>query len=357
VPPVLCSPSMPVRVIRGLGFGMGSDTILLAHGGGGSLMRELIEREILPGFSNEALDRLDDSAIIEAAGGRLAMTTDSYVVHPLVFPGGDIGKLAVCGTVNDLAVAGARPLYLTLSLVIEEGLPIDALRQVLRSAAETARDAGVQIVTGDTKVVERGKADKLFINTAGVGVPVEGASVSASNVRPGACVIINGPIGDHGIAVVSRREGIEFKTPVESDVAPLWGLVERVLDACPAVQAMKDATRGGLAAVLNEVAAASDTGLAIRESDVPVRDAVRGACELFGYDPLYVANEGKVVVFCPAGDSEAVLAAMRAHPLGRDAAVIGEATDGRPGRVLMDTSIGGRRIVDMPYGEQLPRIC
>jgi len=334
-----------------------NDTILLAHGGGGSLTRALVEELVVPGFSNPALNRLDDSALVEIDGTRLAMTTDSYVVSPLFFPGGDIGKLAVCGTINDLAVAGARPLYLTLSLVIEEGLPIETLRTVLRSAAETAREAGVQIVTGDTKVIERGKADKLFINTAGVGVPLKGVSVASANARCGARVIINGPIGDHGIAVISRREGIEFKTPVTSDVAPLWSLVEKVLAVCPDVQAMKDATRGGLAAVLNEIAAASKVSVLIRERDVPVREAVRGACDLFGYDPLYVANEGKVVIFCPAERAAAVLAVMREHPLGRDAALIGEVIEGRAGQVLMDTSIGGRRIVDMPYGEQLPRIC
>jgi len=336
---------------------MNSDTILLAHGGGGLLMRELVEGLIVPGLSNPALDRLDDSAIVKAKGNSLAMTTDSYVVSPLFFPGGDIGKLAVCGTINDLSVAGARPLYLTLSFIIEEGLPTDTLRKVLQSISETASEAGVQIVTGDTKVVDRGKADKLFINTSGVGEIIEGVDISAANAKPGSHVIVNGPMGDHGIAVISKREGIEFKTPVTSDVAALWGLIERVLDVCPEVQTMKDATRGGLAAVLNEVASSSRAGIVVREKDIPVRDAVRGACDLFGYDPLYVANEGKVVIICPAERSDAVLKAMCAHPLGREATIIGEVTNERIGRVLMETNIGGQRIVDMPYGEQLPRIC
>lgn len=336
---------------------MDDDTILLAHGGGGSLMRHLIENLIVPGFANPALSPLEDSAVLEVEGLRVAMTTDSYVVSPLFFPGGDIGTLAVCGTVNDLAVSGARPLYLTLSLVVEEGFPKKTLKEVLDSAAGTARTAGVCIVTGDTKVVERGKADGLFVNTAGLGILREGVHLSLTSVRPGAAVLINGPIGDHGIAVLSCREGLEFDTPVRSDVAPLADLVERVLAACPKVQAMKDPTRGGLAAALNEVATASGVSIRVRERDIPVRDGVRGACDLFGFDPLYVANEGKLTVFCPQEHTGRVLDAMRGHPLGKEAAVIGEVVDGSPARVLLETRVGGLRIVDMPYGEQLPRIC
>ncbi|MFO0754750.1 MAG: hydrogenase expression/formation protein HypE [Thermodesulfovibrionales bacterium] len=331
--------------------------ILLGHGSGGTLSRQLIRDLFLDAFDNEYLAPLNDQAVLSLPSARIAFTTDSYVVDPLFFPGGDIGKLAVCGTVNDLAVGGAEPLYLSASFILEEGLPFDDLRRIVASMAEAAEQAGVQVVTGDTKVVERGKGDKVFITTAGVGIVGEGISLSPASIRPGDVVIVSGFIGDHGIAVMTRREGMRLEAPVESDCAPLHGLVRSMLAADAGIRAMRDPTRGGLATTLNEFAASSGCGILIDEEAIPVREEVRGACELLGFDPLYLANEGKLVAVVPKGAARSVLAAMRGNPLGAGAAVIGEAVSDPPGRVLLKTSIGSRRIVAMLSGEQLPRIC
>ncbi len=333
-------------------------TILLAHGSGGSHSRRLVEELFASAFANPLLAPLNDQAVFSPPSGRLAFTTDSYVVKPIFFPGGDIGKLAVCGTINDLAVGGAEPLYLSASFIIEEGLPMDELERVVASMARTALDAGVMIVTGDTKVVERGKGDKLFINTAGIGKVGGSLDLAPSKIRAGDVVIVSGTMGDHGIAILTHREGIRMETPVESDCAPLHTLVRAVLDAAPSgVRAMRDPTRGGLATVLNEFAASSGLAISVREDDIPVKDAVRGACEILGFDPLYLANEGKLIAVVSKESAEAVLEAMRSHPYGRDAAVTGVVEEAPKGKVLIETSIGNRRILDMLSGEQLPRIC
>jgi len=347
------------------------DKILLAHGSGGKLSHELIATVFRPAFSNPALDQGDDSAVLSLAAighqpsaigqQRLAFTTDSYVVKPLFFPGGDIGRLAVSGTVNDLAVMGATPLWLAAAFVIEEGLPVATLQRVVASMRATAAEAGVTIVTGDTKVVEKGGADGLFVNTAGVGVVPEGVNVSGANARPGDVVIVSGPIGDHGIAVVSQREGLAFQTTIESDVAPLNGLVAAIVKSQTSsvnhIHAMRDPTRGGLATTLNEIARQSGVAIRLEEAAIPVRDGVRAACELLGYDPLYVANEGRLVAVVAPEAAEAILAAMRQHPLGAEAAIIGAVAAAPAGRVLLRTRIGGTRLVDMLTGEMLPRIC
>ncbi len=335
---------------------MKDEAILLAHGSGGRLTHELIRDLFLSELSNPFLDALGDAAVLPPQSGRLALTTDSYVVRPVFFPGGDIGKLAVCGTVNDLSMVGARPLFLTIGFILEEGLPFADLRRIVRSAAQTAREAGVQIVAGDTKVVDRGSADQVFINTAGVGLIPEGVSLSPSAIRPGDVVLVSGTVGDHGIAVMAQREGLGLSTSLASDCAPLNGLAQAVV-ACGGVRVMRDPTRGGLATTLVELAQAGGVGLEIDESAVPVKDAVRGACELLGLDPLYVANEGKLVAVVAAEAADAALAAMQAHPLGRDARIIGRATDGHPGRVVLKTLLGVSRVVEMLTGEQLPRIC
>ena len=334
---------------------MTDDKILLAHGSGGKLSHDLIE-SFLPDLSNPLLDRLDDSAVFDLTG-KLAFTTDSYTVNPIFFPGGDIGKLAVCGTVNDLSMSGAKPLYLSLAFIIEEGLPIADLKRVLASIKVTAEEAGVKIVTGDTKVVNRGGADKLFINTAGIGQVPEGTNISASNAQPGDKVIINGNIGDHGIAVLSQREGLKFKLPVPSDCAPLNNLVADMLAATADIHCLRDPTRGGLATTLNDFAVQSGVGIEILEDAIPINNAVMGACELLGLDPLYVANEGKVVAVVPPESAESVLNTMKQHKYGKDAIIIGEVTEKRPGQVVMKTRLGSTRIVDMPVGELLPRIC
>jgi hydrogenase expression/formation protein HypE len=341
---------------------MNDDIILLADGGGGERMMDLVRREILPRFApggRGELARLADAARIELPGTTIAFTTDSYVVRPLEFPGGDIGRLAVAGTVNDLACLGARPVALSLALILEEGLPLAQLGRVLDSAARTASEAHVAVVCGDTKVVERGGADGLFINTSGIGAIAAGRRLGAEAIRPGDWVLLSGTMGDHGIAVMSRREGLEFESAVASDVAPLWSLAEAVLEASPNLRALKDPTRGGLAAAVNELAEAAGVGMRIEESAIPVRPAVEGACEALGLDPLTVANEGKFVAVVPPDEAEAVLRAMRNHPLGRAAALVGEVTDApaRGPRVILRTRIGGERILEMPYGEDLPRIC
>jgi hydrogenase expression/formation protein HypE len=333
-----------------------SDRILLAHGSGGRLAHELIEKVLLKPLSNPLLDRLDDSAVVPFSG-RLAFTTDSYVVNPIFFPGGDIGKLAVCGTVNDLSMVGATPLYLSLAFIIEEGLLVDELERVLVSVQEAAREAQVQIVTGDTKVVNKGSADRLFVNTAGVGTVPEGIDISGSNAKPGDKVILSGTIGDHGIAVLSQREGLSFSTKLESDCAPLNGLVAEMMAVSRRIHTMRDPTRGGLATTLNELAAQSKVGIRIEEEKIAVRDEVRGACEMLGIDPLYVANEGKLVALVHPEDAEAVLRKMRHHRYGKKAAIIGEVRSDHPGRVVMKTTLGASRIVDMLVGDPLPRIC
>lgn len=331
--------------------------ILLAHGGGGLLTRQLIEQVILPPLQNSVLEQLDDAACVTAPGVDLALTTDSYVVTPLFFPGGDIGRLAVCGTVNDLVMQGARPLWLTLGFIIEEGLPIADLCRVLESIRIAAAEASVAIVTGDTKVVERGKGSGLFINTAGVGVREERISVHAGNARAGDVVIVTGSLGDHGVAVMSRREGLEFHTDLRSDVAPLGDLIAPILEFGAEIHCLRDPTRGGLTAALYDIAEASNVGIRIREAEVPVRTAVAGACNLLGLDPLNVANEGKAVIVCDAQRGDAVLSRLRDHSLGRNAACIGIVGADPPGRVLLETRIGGERVLSPPTGEDLPRIC
>lgn len=336
--------------------------ITLAHGSGGKAMRDLIDDIFVRGFDNPILSQLEDQATFSLAtlmaqGDRLAFTTDSYVVDPLFFPGSDIGALAVNGTVNDLAVSGAKPLYLTCSVILEEGLPVETLRRVAQSMKAAADSAGVQIVTGDTKVVHRGAADKLFINTAGVGVIRAGVSISAHNVQPGDLIIINGQLGDHGAAILIARGELALETDVESDCQPLNGLVDAILDVCPEVHAMRDATRGGLATVLNEFAMSSEVGIRLYEESIPVREEVKGVCEILGLDPFYLANEGKLVVVVPRSHSESVLSAMKSHPAGRDSCIVGEAIASPPGVVLLQTAFGAERIVDMLVGDQLPRIC
>jgi len=330
--------------------------ILLAHGSGGRLSHELVEKVFLPLLHNEFLSRLDDSAVLDLSG-RVAFTTDSYVVNPIFFPGGDIGRLAVYGTVNDLAMSGARPLYLSVALIMEEGLPAEELHRVVTSVRDAAEEAGVKVVTGDTKVVNRGSADQLFINTAGIGVVPEGVNVSGANARPGDSIILSGTIGDHGIAVMSQREGLEFSTPVKSDCAPLHRMVADMLEVCAEIHCLRDPTRGGLASTLNELAVQSGVGIAVEEEKIPVGDGVRAACELLGFDPLYVANEGKLVAAVPEEHAQRVLEKMRQDPHGAGAAIIGEAIAEHPRRVIMRTLLGARRVVDMLVGELLPRIC
>lgn len=335
----------------------GTLEILLGHGSGGKLTSELIAGTILPAFRNPALDALDDQAIVDIGGTRIAFTTDSYVVTPLFFPGGDIGELAVNGTINDLAMSGARPLFLSLAFILEEGLPLAEFERVIESVRRAAAAAGVEVVTGDTKVVGRGGADRLFVNTSGIGVIENGPGMTSARVAPGDAVLLSGTIGDHGIAILSRREGMEFDEPVASDTAPLHTLVASMLDTCPDIHAMRDPTRGGLAASLVEIASRRKLGMEIEERSIPLRDSVRGACEILGLDPLMIANEGKLVAFVPPATANDVLETMRKHPLGRDAAVIGRVVDDSRGIVRMRTLVGGERVVDLPFGEALPRIC
>ena len=336
--------------------------ITLAHGGGGKAMRDLIDDVFIEAFDKTSLAPLEDQARLSMAelttyGDRLALTTDSYVVDPLVFPGGDIGKLAVCGTINDLAVGGAKPLYLTCSAIIEEGLPVETLREIARSMATTAANAGVKIVTGDTKVVQKGACDKLFLNTAGVGVIREGLDLGADKAQPGDAVIVNGWLGDHGATILNARGDMALSTPIESDCAALHGLIEEAIAAAPNIRFLRDATRGGVATVLNEIAEGSQVGIEIVEDKTPIRPEVKGFCEILGLDPLYLANEGKIVCVVPQEQASATLEVMQNNPLGKGAVQIGNITDERPGRVVMQTVFGGRRIVDMLVGEQLPRIC
>jgi hydrogenase expression/formation protein HypE len=333
-----------------------NDSILLAHGSGGKLSHELVERKFLPFLANPALNKLDDSAIFEASG-RLAFTTDSYVVNPIFFPGGDIGKLAVCGTVNDLAMNGAKPLYLSLSAIIEEGFLLSELEQIMQSIKKAAEEAEVSIIAGDTKVVNKGQADKLFITTSGVGIVSSGVDISGANARAGDKVLLSGTIGDHGIAIMSQREGLRFSTTLKSDCAPLNKLVSQMLEVSSRIHCMRDPTRGGLATTLNEVARQSKVGIVVEEAKIPVREEVKAACELLGLDPIYVANEGKLVAVVDPADADKILARMRKNNYGRDTAIIGEVTSEHLGKVVMKTKLGPSRIVDMLSGELLPRIC
>jgi len=333
------------------------DMVLLGHGSGGKLTAELIRDVFLPAFSNPILARLDDQAVVSLNGLRLAFTTDSFVVSPLFFPGGDIGSLAVHGTVNDLAMGGAEPLFLSAAFIIEEGLSLETLARVVASLRQAATEAGVTVVTGDTKVVERGSGDGLFINTSGLGRVPDGVLLSADQARPGDQILLSGTIGEHGIAVLAQREGLEFDIPIVSDTAPLHTLVATMLEVTRTIHCLRDPTRGGLSSALNEIAARSRVGIEMDERAIPVREEVKGACEVLGLDPLYVANEGKLIAIVEASVAEAVLAAMRQHPLGRRAQLIGRVTDAHPGLVTLRTALGTSRIVDMLSGDQLPRIC
>jgi len=332
--------------------------IVLGHGSGGKLTAELIEKIFLPAFANPILDKLDDQAVLQVNGSRLAFTTDSFVVTPIFFPGGDIGSLAVNGTVNDLAMCGARPLYLAAAFILEEGLAADDLRRVVESMRDAAQAAGVQLVTGDTKVVNRGKGDKVFITTTGIGLIEQPVNISADRAQPGDKILLSGYIGDHGMAILSQRENLEFEGAIASDCAPLHGLVSAMLEVgAKNIHCLRDPTRGGVATTLNEIATRSKVGMKLIERTIPVRESVRGACELLGLDPLYVANEGKLVAMVAADAAETILDRMRKHPLGVEAALIGEVVSDHPGMVLMKTEIGGTRVVDVMFGEQLPRIC
>jgi len=333
------------------------ETIQLAHGSGGKLSAELIEQVFLPVFGNEVLDRLDDQAVLTLKGGRIAFTTDSYVVSPIFFPGGNIGDLAVNGTVNDLAMSGADPRYLSASFIIEEGFSIADLKKILAAMQEAAAIAGVTVVTGDTKVVNRGCCDSIFINTSGIGVLADGLEISGSNLQIGDKIIVSGTIGDHGMAVLTSRAGLSMQTEIVSDSAPLNGLVEAMLEVAPSIHALRDPTRGGVATTLNEFARSSKVGIEIDEHCMPVNPTVRGACEMLGIDPLFVANEGKLIAAVSAVDADELVNQMRRHEYGLQAAVIGEVVAEHAGLVALRTGLGVSRILDMPVGEQLPRIC
>jgi hydrogenase expression/formation protein HypE len=331
--------------------------IVLAHGSGGRMSHRLISKVIVPQFANELLAPLHDGAVFSLGKERLAFSTDSYVVSPIFFPGGDIGKLAVHGTVNDLSMCGARPLYLSCGFILEEGLPMEDFWRIVQSMRAAADEAGVQLVTGDTKVVDRGKADKIFINTAGIGVVPEGIDIQPTRAKIGDKILISGSVAVHGIAIMSVREGLEFETEIASDTAALNGLVAEILKVCPDVHVLRDPTRGGVTSAVTEIAQSANVGVQLREAAIPIAEEVKGACEILGLDPLYVANEGKLIAVVPPNDADNVLAAMRAHSLGKDAAIIGEVVSEHPGFVTMTTKVGGRRVVDMLSGEQLPRIC
>ncbi len=336
---------------------MKKDRILLDHGSGGRMANRLIAEMMLPLFNNPMLSRLDDGASFDIPDGRMAFSTDSYVVDPIFFPGGNIGDLAINGTVNDIAMCGAVPLYLSVGLIIEEGFSIKDLEAILRSMSVSAEKAGVKIVTGDTKVVPRGAADKIFINTSGIGQIPEGVNVSGENARPGDKIIVSGTIGDHGITILHQREGLSFDAQMKSDSAPLNHLVARMLNITKNIHVLRDPTRGGVATALNEIAAKSNVGIRIRESDIPVKKNVAGFCSILGLDPLFVANEGKLIAFVEKQHADDVLRTVKEDPCGRDARIIGEVVSLHCGKVIMETAIGGERIVNMLTGEQLPRIC
>jgi len=331
--------------------------IIMGHGSGGKLTSELIQKVFLPAFKNDYLSRLDDQAVLPFDSARLAFTTDAFVVTPIFFPGGDIGRLAVNGTVNDLAMSGARPLYIAAAFILEEGLATAELSRVVSSMSAAAREADVLLVTGDTKVVDHGKGDKIFITTTGLGIVEKAIDISAERARPGDKIILSGTIGDHGIAILSQRESLSFDGSIASDTAALHSMVAAMLQASEEIHSLRDPTRGGVATTLNEIARGSQVGMEIEEVKIPVRESVRGACEILGLDPLYVANEGKLVAIVAARAAAAVLEKMRQHRLGRDAQLIGEVVGNHPGRVLMKTTVGGTRVVDVLTGEQLPRIC
>jgi hydrogenase expression/formation protein HypE len=338
-------------------FHSGSNTILLGHGSGGKLSTELLQDVFLPALTDPALARLDDQAVLKVNNQRIAFTTDSFVVKPLFFPGGDIGSLAVHGTINDLAVGGATPLFLSAAFIVEEGFSIEDLRRIVLSMEAAATSAGIRVVTGDTKVVERGKGDGVFITTTGIGIVPEGLEMSSDRARPGDKILLSGPIGEHGIAILAKREGIEFESTVESDSAPLHTLVAAMLAAGSGIRCMRDPTRGGLSSALNEIAARSGVSIEIEERSIPIGEEVQGACELLGLDPLYVANEGKLLAIVDPSQANNVLAAMRSHPLGTRAEMIGTVNMSIPSMVTMRTGLGTMRIVDMLSGDQLPRIC
>jgi hydrogenase expression/formation protein HypE len=331
--------------------------IVLGHGSGGRLTHQLVQKMILPMFQNPALETQHDGAILPLNGSRIAFSTDSYIVHPIFFPGGNIGDLAVNGTVNDLSMCGAMPQYLSASFIIEEGLSIEDFWRILNSMKQAADSAGVSFVTGDTKVIDRGKGDKIFINTSGIGIVPPGVNIDPARAQPGDRIILSGPIATHGMAIMSVREGLEFETPIESDCAALNGLVETMLATSNDIHVLRDPTRGGVASTLIEIAETSRVGIRIQESLIPVRGDVKGACEILGLDPLYVANEGKLLAFVPPNQAEQVLHSMRNNIHGHDAVIIGEVVRDHPGIAVMTTRIGGNRIVDMLSGEQLPRIC
>jgi hydrogenase expression/formation protein HypE len=333
------------------------ERILLAHGGGGTLSHQLLQKMFFPQFDNELLRAEHDGAVGEINGVKLAFSTDSYVVKPIFFPGGDIGELAVYGTVNDLAVCGAQPLYLSTGFIIEEGCLMADLWRIIQSMRKAADKAGVKIVTGDTKVVDRGKGDKIYINTSGIGVVYNGVDISAQRIQNGDKVILNGKIAEHGIAILSAREEFDFQTSVKSDTAPLNGLIKEVLQVCPDIHMMRDPTRGGISSALNEIAGKAQKGIRLEEKPIPIDQEIKAICEILGLDPLYIANEGKVLLFVPTAEVTKVLQVMHGHPYGKEAVVIGEVVEEHPGRVVMKTLIGSNRVVDMISGEQLPRIC
>jgi len=336
---------------------MKTDTILLDHGGGGKMSHLLITDLLLPAFDNSILSQLHDGAVLDINGQRLAFSTDTFVVDPIFFPGGSIGDLAVNGTVNDIAMCGAIPRFLSLGLILEEGLPIDGFKTILEDIRMAADKAGVMVVTGDTKVVPKGAVDKIFINTSGIGQIPQGVDISSHRARPQDKIILSGSIADHGMTILTQREGMTFESPVKSDTAPLNHLVAKMLSVHKNIHVLRDPTRGGVGTALNEIAAKSGVGIKIYEETIPLKNEIAGICELLGFDPLYVANEGKLIAFVAPDQAEEVLAATREDELGRDACIIGEAISENPGRVIMQTRIGGARIVDMLTGEQLPRIC
>ncbi|MFC1527306.1 hydrogenase expression/formation protein HypE [Candidatus Neomarinimicrobiota bacterium] len=336
---------------------MDFDTIQLAHGAGGKLSSDLIEKIFLPRFGNKTLDKLEDQAILEIPANRIAFTTDSFVVDPIFFPGGNIGDLAINGTINDIAMSGAQPLYLSVGFILEEGLSLEILHTIALSMEFAAKQAGVQIVTGDTKVVNKGSCDKIFINTSGIGSVPIGVNISAANIQPGDKIIISGTVADHGMAVMTTREDLSFKSQVQSDTAALNGLVDEILNVSKNIHAMRDPTRGGVATTLNEFARLSNVGIQLYTDSVPVKPEVKGACEVLGIDPLYVANEGKLIAIVPREIASDIIKVMKKHGLGKDSKIIGEATEVNRGIVVQSTGFGANRIVYMPIGEQLPRIC
>ncbi len=333
------------------------DTVQLAHGAGGKLSNEMIDKIFLPRFLNATLEKMEDQAVLDNPGGRIAFSTDTFVVDPIFFPGGDIGDLAINGTVNDVAMSGAQPKFMSVAFILEEGLPFETLHRIVLSMEKAAKMAGVLIVAGDTKVVNRGSCDKLFINTTGFGFVPDDVHISASNLKPGDKILLSGSLADHGMAVMTSREGLSFQSTVKSDTAGLNHLVQDMLKVSTDIHAMRDPTRGGLATSLNEFANSSKVGIQLYDGHIPVKEDVRGACEILGIDPLYVANEGKLIAVVPADIADHILAAMKKNSLGKDAVIIGEVTDKHPGVVALKTGLGANRIVDMPVGEQLPRIC